>query len=225
MMTPQNLHTTLMSLQLLIFDLDGTLIDSRFDLADAVNHAMKKLDKPAISYEQLPGLLGSGLNYLLETAASSSDKSVLQTARKHFDEYYEAHYVHKTRPYPGVQSTLSELSKKLQLAVYSNKLQYFTTKVVEGLDLAPFFDIIQGAAPERYPLKPHPAGIQRIIKQLGISATNTMMIGDSTHDIEAGKAAGVKTCAVTYGYRQKEILKATAPDNMISRFEELLDII
>lgn len=214
-----------MPLQLLIFDLDGTLVDSRFDLADAVNHAMKKLGRPTISYEQLPGLLGSGLNHLLKTAANSSEKALLHTARKHFDDYYETHYIHKTRPYPGVLSTLRELSKRSQLAVYSNKLQYFTTKVIEGLDLAPFFDVIQGAAPERYPLKPHPAGIERIMKQLGISATNTMMIGDSTHDIEAGKEAGVRTCAVTYGYRPKEILKATAPDNMINRFEDLLDMI
>ena len=211
------------NIKLLIFDLDGTLVDSRFDLADAVNYALKKLKKPQLTYGEIPPLLGSGLGYLLQKATGEEEPAVLQHARQLFDEYYSHHYADKTRRYPGVKETLAALGH-LKKAVYSNKAQAFTEAIVRELGLAPYFDAVMGAQPDRHPLKPDPAGIRIILGQLSIPASQSLMVGDSTHDMEAGKAAGMLTCAVTYGYRPAEVLKKMSPDLMIEAFPDLMKL-
>ncbi|MCB9263520.1 MAG: HAD-IA family hydrolase [Lewinellaceae bacterium] len=211
------------NIKLLIFDLDGTLVDSRFDLADAVNYALKKLKKPQLTYGEIPPLLGSGLGYLLQKATGEEEPAVLQHARQLFDEYYSHHYADKTRRYPGVKETLAALGH-LKKAVYSNKAQAFTEAIVRELGLAPYFDAVMGAQPGRHPLKPDPAGIRIILGQLSIPASQSLMVGDSTHDMEAGKAAGMLTCAVTYGYRPAEVLKKMSPDLMIEAFPDLMKL-
>lgn len=210
-------------IQLIIFDLDGTLIDSRFDLGDAVNYALEKLGKPKLTYEELPPLLGSGLSYLLQKATQEEDPAILQHARRLFDEYYSQHHADKTRCYPGVKETLAALPH-LRKAVYSNKAQEFTEAIIRKLGLAPYFDKVMGAQPERYPLKPDPAGIRIILEELGTPPESALMAGDSTHDMEAGKAAGLQTCAVTYGYRPAEVLQKAGPDYMIRSFSGLLEL-
>lgn len=212
------------NIQLIIFDLDGTLIDSRFDLADAVNYALDKMGKPLLSYDELPPLLGSGLSYLLQKATKEENPSTLQQARQLFDEYYSRHYADKTRCYPGVKETLSALPH-LRKAVYSNKAQAFTEAIIRELGLGPFFGQVMGAQPEKYPLKPDPAGIRIILESMGIAPERAIMVGDSTHDMEAGKAAGLHTCAVTYGYRPAGALKEAKPDCMIGAFAELLELL
>jgi phosphoglycolate phosphatase len=213
------------SLQLIIFDLDGTLIDSSHDLTDAVNHAIAPLGKPPLAYDELPALLGSGLTHLLEVTANIGDEETMKTTKARFDEYYEDNFANNTQLYPGVHSTLEQLSKDYKLAIYSNKLQYFTSRIAEALQIAPFFAKVQGAATEMYPLKPHPAGVTHILTELNTEASRTLMVGDSTHDIEAAQSAGVKSCAVTYGYRHAEVLKAVKPDYIIGQFDELIPII
>ena len=212
------------NIKLLIFDLDGTLVDSRFDLADAVNYALKKLKKPQLTYGEIPPLLGSGLGYLLQKATGEEEPAVLQHARQLFDEYYSHHYADKTRRYPGVKETLAALGH-LKKAVYSNKAQAFTAAIINELQLAPYFDQVLGAQPGLYALKPDPAGIRLILSELHVRPENALMVGDSTHDIEAAKAAGLHSCAVTYGYRPAELLAEMKPDFMIAHFSDLLKLL
>ena len=207
----------------MVFDLDGTLVDSRYDLADAVNHAMKKLGRPRLAYDDLPPLLGSGLGYLLEQAVGTDDAGQVQRAKQYFDEYYEQHFTDKTQLYPGVMITLQALGA-YRKAIYSNKMQYFTDRIAEALGLRAQMDVVQGAQPEKYPLKPDPEGLRRILRKLDIDAGKALMVGDSTHDLEAGRAAGMETCAVTYGYRPAEVLRRQSPDYTIDQFSELLKI-
>lgn len=206
---------------LLIFDLDGTLVDSRYDLADAVNFAMEKIGRPQLSYDDLPPLLGSGLRYLLEKTAGTTDPMKIEQAKQYFDDYYEQHFTDKTRLYPGVMETLRALQSKTK-AVYSNKMQYFTDRIAEALGLREQMDMVQGAQPDTFALKPDPEGLYRILRKLNTTADKALMIGDSTHDLEAGQAAGMKTCAVTYGYRPAEVLEKYSPDYIIDRFADLL---
>lgn len=209
--------------ELLICDLDGTLVDSKYDLAAAVNHALSNLGFPTLEITAFPPLLGSGLSYLLRTVLQTTDEATLSQGRALFDAYYRQHVADFTRCYPGVLETLQKLP--LQKAIYSNKAQWFTDAVVDALGLRPHFSFILGAQPERFPLKPDPAGIHLILEELAISPLRAVMIGDSTHDLEAGRAAGLRVGAVTYGYRPVEVLRQHHPDFLIDHFAELQQLL
>lgn len=220
----QTTPTALTDIDLLIFDLDGTLVDSRHDLADAVNYALEQMGKIPLAYEQIPPLLGSGIGKLLEDATGTDDAAELIQARRFFDEYYGDFFARKTVCYPDVQETLEYFSSKRK-AIYSNKFQAYTEGIARQLGIYPLFDIVQGANPGLYPLKPHPKGLQLILERLEIPAERALMIGDSTHDLEAAKAAGIRTCAVTYGYRSLEELLACEPDFTIPRLKDLVVLV
>ncbi len=207
-------------LNLLVFDLDGTLVDSRYDLADAVNYALERLGRPPLGYDAIPPLLGSGLTHLLQNALQNEDPALLQSARAYFDSYYRNNYTRKTICYPEVPETLSYFAGKKK-AVLSNKAHPFTCGIIAGLGLTDQFDLVLGARPERFPLKPDPAALHYLLSELKVAPEHALMIGDSTHDIEAGRAAGMATCAVTYGYRPAEVLAAAEPDLMIDHLSEL----
>ena len=212
-----------MPFDLLICDLDGTLVDSKHDLMAALNHALGHLGQPLVDVEDVPGLLGSGLLSLLKSVTSTDDPELLDHARHLFDAYYREHVADLTRCYPGVPETLAALPG-IKKAVYSNKPHAFTEAVVEAVGLAPFFNIILGAQPEIMPLKPDPAGIRHLLSALQIAPERALMVGDSTHDLEAARAAGVPACAVTYGYRPAEALRAHQPEFVINGFGELMGI-
>ncbi|HKK78311.1 MAG TPA: HAD-IA family hydrolase, partial [Phaeodactylibacter sp.] len=146
-----------------------------------------------------------------------------EQAKQYFDAYYEQHFTDKTRLYPGVMETLRALDAKTK-ALYSNKMQYFTDRIADALGLREQMDMVQGAQPESFALKPDPEGLYRILRKLDTPAAKALMIGDSTHDLEAGHAAGMKTCAVTYGYRPADVLEKQSPDYIIDRFPDLLSI-
>lgn len=208
---------------LVIFDLDGTLVDSKYDLAAALTFALEPFGAGPVLADEIPPLLGSGLAALLRMSLPNASEDTLSEARARFNAYYDAHTADLSPVYPGVRETLEKLPG-LRKAVFSNKIQVFTEQILRQLHLDSYFDLALGAQPELYPLKPSPAGILYILNQLGIPAEHTLMVGDSTHDMEAAKAAGVRCCAVTYGYRPAEALKQHQPDYLVDSFEELLTI-
>jgi len=208
------------SIKLLIFDLDGTLVDSIPDLTDAVNYALTKLNLTKINQEQVKKMVGSGLKKLLQIAIGNLKDTSLEKVHLHFMEYYIQNLVNKTTYYKDIPEMLTYFSNKKK-AVYSNKLDNLTVEIVQKLQLDNHFIKIMGAKPEQYKLKPSPEGIQLILKELNIQPHEAIMIGDSTHDIEAGKAAGVYTCGVTYGYRSKDILTTAKPDLLIDNCFDL----
>ena len=207
--------------ELIIFDLDGTLVNSQYDLADAVNFALENMGRPSIEYEQVPGMVGSGVRKLLELALGHFTEKELLQARRLFDVYYEKNLTNKTDCYPGVRETLRYL-RHIKKAVYSNKVHAYTMKIISDLGLMPYFDLVQGARPELYQRKPSPEGVSYILKKLKIQPARAVMVGDSDHDIHAARAAGAGTCAVTYGYRPLRTLLAANPDFTIDAMEELV---
>lgn len=214
------MQINLNDIKLLIFDLDGTLVNSLPDLTDGVNYALSKLNRPTINPEQTAKIVGGGLLKLLQLAIGSTDEELIHQTRLFFMEYYNENYVNKTTYYDGVPDMLSHFTNKTKV-VFSNKLHEYTVKTVQKLQLDSHFVKIMGAKPEQYNPKPSPEGIHIILKELDISPKNAIMIGDSTHDINAGKEAGVYTCGVTYGYRSKQLLVRAKPNFLIDDIKDL----
>ncbi len=212
-------------IELIIFDLDGTIVNSIFDIADGVNHVLNSMKRRSISTKEVQNMVGSGVRKLIELALNGTeDEEVMENALIKFQEYYSNNLTTKTRPYKGVVSTVQQLSV-YKKAIYSNKPQELTTKVIKDLDLNSYFNVVQGADDSKYKRKPSPEGIAYILEKLHVKPAHALMVGDSTHDIQAGKKAGLMTCAVTYGYREEKILAEESPDYMIHQLPELVDIL
>ena len=215
------MQTKLHNIDLLIFDLDGTLINSLPDLTDSVNFALISMEKNSLTEQEIQKHIGSGLRYLLEQVSGFKDDFLLGEMQKYFIEYYDNNYYNRSYFYNGVYDLLTHYTNKKKV-VLSNKLHHYTLEIIKKAKLYHFFDYVMGEQPELYAPKPSPEGINIILEKLNIPAKNTIMIGDSTHDIEAGKNAGVFTCAVTYGFRSKEVLSEAGPDIIIDDMGELV---
>ena len=212
-------------IKLLIFDLDGTLVDTSRDIADAINYAVEPFGVKTLSIEKVKSIVGSGITNLLGnlilTAQKNSSQKTVNDAVNRFLEYYSAHLLDNTKLYPQVIETLSKLGN-YKKAVISNKREILSKGVLGGLGLLGFFDVILGSdsVPER---KPSPVPVLEVLKRLSMRKNETVIIGDSNFDVEAGHAAGIKAIAVTYGYRSREVLKEA--DFMIDSFGALLNVL
>lgn len=200
-------------IKLAVFDLDGTLVNSIEDLADACNKALEVFDFPIHSLEEYKYFLGDGVRNLISRAMPEEKRSERTIDEVHaiFKSYYEKNYINKTTAYDGIPRLLSELKKAgLILAVASNKPDEFTKKVVEKLFEEDTFEIavgnVQGVAH-----KPDPEIVFRILSELNIGKEQAVFIGDTDVDIKTGKNAGLKTIGCLWGFREiNELLKAGA---------------
>ena len=211
-----------MPLQAILFDLDGTLVDSATDITHAFNSAMERYGAPQVSRQEIEVMLGEGLTRIMKKFDELKDLGIDATdVRKHFREYYLSNIAVYSRPYPGVEDTLQRL-KDFKKAVVSNKLEVFTRKTLRQLHLLPYFDLVMGgdSGPER---KPSPQALVSALSKLGVPAEETLMVGDTLYDMEAARGAGVKTVAVTYGYGPPGF--ADGADFTMDQFPELLDIV
>lgn len=208
-------------LKLLIFDLDGTLTDTAQDIADAINYALKPFGQKKYSVEETKAMVGSGISKLLESLLPAKEDRSKKMVTDRFLEYYSEHLLDNTKSYPHVKETLSKLGN-YKKAVVSNKREALSKSILDGLGILERFDIVFGSdsVPEK---KPSPVPILKLLERFNVTCDETVIIGDSNYDIEAGKAAGIKTVAVTYGFRSREVLKDA--DFIIDSFNELPDII
>ncbi len=217
----RSLQTSRMKYDLIIFDLDGTLVNSMYDVGDALNYVFRHYGLPELTYDQVPAMVGGGMRSLLRKALGPD--ADLDEALRLLFEHYDKHYLDHTRPYPFVRETLGKLP--MQLAVLSNKPDKYTKAIIRELDLATHFAMVLGHVPEWYERKPDPGGIRYILKHLHVAPQRTLMVGDSTHDIHAARRAAISSCGVTYGYRSPEQLRETGAGCLIDRFDQLLEII
>ena len=211
-----------MALKLIIFDLDGTLVDSRVDIMHAVNYAISPYSMEPASLAETMTLVGEGatrlIGKLLEKRKVNLDISLL-IAR--FESYYSTHPVSHTTFYPGVPETLRSLHN-YRKAVISNKFRSIALKVLEELQLSQYFDEVAGVDtfPER---KPSPVPILRILDLFEARPEEAIVVGDSIYDIQAGRASGTKTVAVTYGYGSPGF--SDSADFVITDFPQLIDVV
>lgn len=207
---------------LVVFDLDGTLIDSSADLRSALNAALARLHPgtPPLTHEEVRSMIGEGALRLVAKALRAVGRDDLpQDALPVFLDCYRERLLDETRLYPGVRETLAALGDR-PLAVLTNKPGDFSRTIVEGLGIGGFFARVWGGGdvPAK---KPDPAGLRRLIAETGAAAGEAVMVGDSAIDVATGRAAAVRTVGVTYGF-DPEGLRAEAPDVLIDRLPDLL---
>lgn len=211
-----------MSVELIIFDLDGTLVDSCRDITEALNHCFEQKGISGFCPEEVKKMVGEGVNRLIEKALQIKKVSFgMNEMVECFINYYKQHIADYSEVYPEVKETLEKLMD-FKKAIISNKTTELTIKTVECLGLLKYFDFVAGSDffSER---KPSALPIIETIKKFNATAETTLVVGDSEIDIETAKAAGVKSVAVTYGYRQRELLKNA--DFIIDKISDLINII
>lgn len=205
--------------RLLVFDLDGTLVDSKEDLSVAVNVAIGSLGIPPLPHESIYGFIGDGAATLVRRSLPPDRPDLLPDALERFLSYYGRHLLDTTRAYPGVADSLRKWSGTYKMAVLTNKPLAMTEAVLAGLSLSHHFAAVRGA--DSYPTKkPDPQGLESLIRELGATPRETLMVGDARNDVLAGKAAGAVTCGVTYGLGADSFADH-APDFTVDRFPDL----
>ncbi len=217
-----------MQIRLLLFDLDGTLIDSRDDLANSVNLTLSKMQLETLPTETVASFIGEGIYNLLHRSLSASlkkdaDEDFTNRSVEIFRRIYNENCLVKTKLYEGVAETLDEL-KAFQKAVITNKPHDFSMKILEALGILRYFALISGgdSFPER---KPSPVPLLKTAQKLSCLPEDCLMIGDSRVDIEAGKNANIKTCGLINGFRGSDELEKAGADFLLESFSDLRQIL
>ena len=189
------IKTKFLRVRALIFDLDGTLIDSKLDLIHSVNAMLREMGRPELETETISGYIGHGAPQLVARAMSGkATEEELKRALQFFLGYYEEHKMDNTRAYPGVAETLGRL-KKLPLAVLTNKPQRISVRILGSLGLAEYFRAIYGGNSFESK-KPDPYGARRILSEFGVAAEEAAIVGDSEVDVQTARNAGTLAAAV-----------------------------
>ena len=204
----------------ILFDLDGTLVDSIADLTVAANYARAQLQMPPLDEATIRGYVGDGAWRLLERAVGA--QADLTRAFADFRSYYRDHCVEQSSVYPHVEETLEALGE-LPMAVVSNKPQAFTEQVVAGLGLAQYFRVVVGAR-KGIPVKPDPALLRLACAELDVDPSECWMVGDSPNDFHAARSVGAASVLVEYGLTDVPLLEALEPDALIGDFAALLSL-
>jgi len=212
-------------MKLVIFDLDGTLIDSKLDLVHSVNAAREHMQLGPISPDLVASYVGSGAPVLIRRVLGpDASEADVQRALRYFLDYYREHMLDNTYVYPGVREALDRLrDAAVEMAVLTNKPVRFSQALVHGLGLGPhFFRIYGGNSFEQK--KPDPVGILTLLEEAGVAKERTMMVGDSNVDVRTARNAQVMACGVTYGF-QPESFEQDPPDLMVDDMQQLAEYV
>ena len=206
----------------LIFDLDGTLIDSRRDILESVNITLVAMGLAALPPEQIAGYVGDGIKNLVGSClAQFGREDLLDSGVAQLKHCYGQHLLDHTRPFPGVMEVLDGFISK-RMAVISNKPANFTNQILDALGMQKYFSCVLGG--DSLPVKkPDPLPVKKVLEEWKAQPSEVVIVGDSLHDIEAGKKAGILTCAVTYGFKSPEQMRQSGADWVIDALPELRD--
>lgn len=207
-------------IELLIFDLDGTLIDSKRDIANAINLTFREVGLPEKTHALIYSYVGNGVRQLMIDTVGSDDCKLIDHTLACFEQHYLNHLLDETCLFPGIAEVLQHFKDK-KIALATNKPAHYTEKIMAGLNLNKHFDFVIAANPD-VQLKPHPAMLLKTLDVLNIAPANAIMIGDSLNDFHAAKSAGIPACGVGYGFGDAETLKSESPDFFIDQSDELM---
>lgn len=212
-------------MKLAIFDLDGTLINSLADIAEATNFAMRELGFPEHPVNNFNYMVGDGVKRLIERALPDDKQHLFNKALILYNGYYNENYTAKTYVYEGVTEALKQLkSMGMKLAVASNKTHQFTENIINHYFGSNLFNSVYGKSEER-PVKPDPSIVNVIMKDMNIEPSDAVMIGDTSIDIKTGKNAGIKTIGCTWGFRTLEELTSAEADFIAYTPEDIINFI
>ncbi len=214
-------HLRMKSIGLLIFDLDGTLANTLQDITASVNHTLGRLGRSPLPIETVSRYVGDSLELLL-TRALGGQSGPIEDAVALYLEHHRRNLVVSTFLYPAVKETL-EYFKSLPMAVITNKAREFSEPLLDQLGIRQYFRMIIGAD-NGLPLKPAPDSILKILNEVNVAKERTAIVGDGITDVRAGKAAGIMTCSVTYGFRSEEELRKNGPNYVIHELSELKNL-
>lgn len=202
---------------LFIFDLDGTLSDSKKDVGSAINQTITSLGFDPLTEDEIVEFVGNGIPRFLSGLAGNDDEAGYHIFMKYV-EYLGTHLLETTKPFPGVLETLSDIDKKK--AVVTNKLSEMAEKVIVGLGMEAHIDLIVGAETASK-MKPDPEPILYAVEEFGVEPSRAVMVGDTADDIMSANAAGVISCGVTYGFGKRDDLISAGAGVIIESFPEL----
>lgn len=206
---------------LLIFDLDGTLIESKWDIATSVNLTLRELGLPSRSEEEIFGFVGDGVKRLLRLSVGEESRDKYERALAVFRGHYLRHCLDRTRFYPGIESVLDHFAGKKK-AVATNKSLEYTQVILRSLGDHHFAAVVGGD--DGFGLKPEPGMLLHIMKQLKVEPERAVLIGDSTNDINAARNAGIRVCAVGYGMGNRDKMAACQPDWFVETPHDLTEL-
>ncbi len=214
-----------MDIKGVLFDLDGTLIDSKKDIAAAANAARIHFGMTPLPLETILGYIGWGIEHLNRQAMESDDPAKLAKGLEVLKSHYRDHCVDQTIVFPGTRELLENLkSRGFKIGLVSNKPHEFTLMTLEKLGLRPFFQVALGEGTLAHK-KPHPEPLLTALHQMGVHPEEAVMIGDSTVDVEAARAAGMRVGIVSHGFVPREYLAAANPDWLVDSLADFLKIL
>jgi len=193
--------------RLIAFDLDGTLIDSRRDLADSANQLIAELGGVPLAEEAVGRMVGDGARVLVERALAATRLVDPGDALPRFLQIYDTRLLNHTRPYPGVEQAIEAARRGARVTMLTNKPLHHTARIVESLGWAPLFDEVVGGDNPRG-RKPAPDALLAMMAGAGVTAAETLMVGDSKVDLDTAQRAGVRCCLVSFGYGFESVDKA-----------------
>ncbi len=208
----------------IVFDLDGTLVDTAPDLVDTLNAIFIREGLPAVPYAAARNMVGGGARLMIERGLQAEGRLLppdeIDRLCRDFIDHYAAHIADRSRPFPGVEDALQALAAEgCRLGICTNKLQWLSVRLLEALGLAGHFAVVCGA--DTFGMqKPHPRPLLATIEQAGGDHAEAVMVGDSATDIATARAAGVPVVAVDFGYTEVPVAELH-PDRIVSRFADL----
>lgn len=205
---------------LILYDLDGTLLDTREDIARSANFMLRQMERPELSPEEIARYVGRGLHHLIQNCLKTRERRVVEKGAAIYRDYYGKHMLDHSRLFPGALELLRHFQGRVQ-AVITNKPNPFSEDLLKALGVAAFFqEVIAGDS--GFARKPDPEAILYLMKKNGVEPGDALFVGDSAVDVETARRAGIQAACILHGFGTENELQSARPDFLVTGFAELL---